>query len=97
MVVKTTPPAATLSSSRRWARSLRLLGLLAQELLAAGECAEELLVEVVAVGDDDERRVLHLRMQHDASGVEGHGEALARALRVPDDADPASARRGATP
>ena len=61
--------------------------LLAQELAAAGEGAEELVVEVVAVGEDDERGVLHGGVQDDAPGVEGHGQALAAALRVPDDAN----------
>jgi hypothetical protein len=60
---------------------------LAQEVLAAGERAEELVVEVVAVGEHDQGRVLHRRLADDAPGVEGHGQALARALRVPDDAN----------
>ena len=41
------------------------------------------------------RRVLHRRVQDDAPGVEGHRQALARALRVPDDADAPVARLAA--
>ena len=44
MVVKTTPPALTESLLRRSARALRLGWGLAQEVLAAGEGAEELVV-----------------------------------------------------
>ena len=57
---------------------------LAQEILTAREGAEELLIEVVAVGEHDDGRVLHRRLADDASGVKGHRQALARALRMPD-------------
>jgi hypothetical protein len=63
MVVNTTPPAATLSSSRRCARLSGLHRRLAQQVLAAREGAEELVVEVVAVGEHDQRRVLHRRLR----------------------------------
>ena len=85
--MKTTPPEAVLSNSRRCARLCGLHGLLPQQLMAAGERAEELVVQVVPVGDDDQRRILHRRMQHDPPGVERHRQALARTLRVPDHAD----------
>ena len=62
--------------------------------MTAGERAEELVVQVVAVGDDDQRRVLHRRVEDDAAGVERHRQALARALGVPDDADAPVARLG---
>jgi hypothetical protein len=65
---------------------------LAQEVLAAREGAEELIVEVVAVGEHDQRRVLHRRLAHDPAGIERHGQALAGALGVPDDADPSVTR-----
>ena len=71
--------------------ALRLGRRLAQELLAAGEGAEELVVEVVAVGEHDDGRVLHGRFADDGAGVEGHGQAFAGALGVPDDADAAVA------
>ena len=64
---------------------------LAQEVLAAGECAEKLVVEIVAVGEDDDGGVLHGGFADDCAGVEGHGEAFAGALRVPDDTDAAVA------
>ena len=55
--------------------------------------AEELVVEVVAVGQNDQRRVFHLRVLDDLTGVERHQQALAGALRVPDDAHLAVALR----
>ena len=63
IVVNTTPPEATASSSRRCVPALGLHRLLPQQFVAARERAEELVVEVVAVGEHDERRVLHRRMQ----------------------------------
>jgi catalase-peroxidase len=38
--------------------------------------AEELLVEVVAIGQHDERRVVHARIAHDAARIEVHRETL---------------------
>ena len=75
--------------------ALRLRRLLAEQVLAAREGAEELVVEVVAVGEDDDGRILHGRLACDGAGVEGHRQALARALCMPDDADAAVARRAA--
>jgi hypothetical protein len=72
-------------------------GRLAQQVAAPGEGAEELVVEVVAVGEDDDRRVRHLRVQDQPARVEGHGEALARALRVPDDSHAPVPRLAAPP
>ena len=48
---------------------------------------EQLVVEIVAVGQHDQRWVLHRRVLDDLAGVERHQQALAGALRVPDDAD----------
>jgi hypothetical protein len=62
---------------------------------AALELAEKLVVEVVAVGQHHQRRVLHRRMPHHAGGEEQHGETLAAALRVPDHARAAVARLAA--
>ena len=79
------------------AQMLAVLGLLrrlAQQVLAKAERAEQLVVEVVAVGQHDERRVRHRRVLDDLAGVECHQQALARALGVPDHADLAvTARR----
>ena len=67
------------------------------EVLAAGEGAEELVVEVVAVGEDDDGWVFHRWIPDKGAGVEGHGEALAGALGVPDDAYAAVAGLAAGP
>ena len=66
---------------------LGLLRRLPQQVLAHAEGAEQLVVEIVAVGQDHERRVFHRRVLDDLPGVEGHQQALAGALRVPDHAD----------
>jgi hypothetical protein len=58
--------------------------LLPQQLFGSGEGVEELVVEIVAVGDDDDGGVVE-RLD-DFSGVEDHREGLAAALGVPDDA-----------
>ena len=55
--------------------------------MAAGERAEKLVVKVVAVGENDERRVFHFRLDHQPPGVKCHRQRLARSLGVPDDAD----------
>ena len=74
-------------------RAARRLGRgLAQKVGAARKGAEELVVEVVAVREHDDGGVFHRRFADDAPGVEGHGQALARSLRVPDDADSLIAR-----
>ena len=73
----------------------RLHGGLAQQVGAAREGGEELVVEAVAVGQHDDGGVLHRRLADDAPRVEGHGQALARALGVPDDADAPVPRRAA--
>ena len=64
MVVKTTPPDATckqLVADRRGPSAWT--GCLAQQFVAAREGAEQLLVEVVAVGEHDEGRVAHGRVR----------------------------------
>ena len=58
IVVKTTPPEATLSSSSSWSRSSACTGFCRSRSWQRGEGAEELVVEVVAVGQDDQGRVL---------------------------------------
>ena len=59
--------------------------------MAARERAEQLVVEIVAVGQHHDGRVLHRRVQDHPPGVERHCQALAGTLRVPDHADPAVA------
>ena len=63
---------------------LGLLGCLPQQILAFGEGGVELVVEVVAVGEHDQGGVGHGRMLDDLARVEGHGEAFAGALGMPD-------------
>src|SRR5262245_24225580 len=53
---------------------LSLNRALAQQLVAAGEHTEELNVKVNAVGQHNDGRVLHGRVQDEPSGVENHGE-----------------------
>src|SRR5437773_10068605 len=52
--------------------------------MAGRKRPEELVVEVVAVRQHYEGRVLHRRMLDDLPGVEGHRQALAAPLGVPD-------------
>ena len=72
--------------------ALSLRRRLAQEVSATGEGAEELVIQVVAVGQHHHRRVPHGRLADDPTGVEGHGQALARSLGVPDHPDATVAR-----
>ena len=97
IVVKTTPPEATEQLRAQVGAVGGLHRRLAQQVAAAGEGAEELVVEVVAVGQHDDGRVRHRRVQDHAAGVEGHRQALARALRVPDHADAPVAGLAARP
>ena len=85
MVVKI--DAADLAAGEQRAEVVDVVGLhrvLAEEGGAAGEGAEELLVEIVAVGQHHERRVLQRRLVHQRAAEEGHQQRLARALGVPD-------------
>ena len=61
--------------------------MLAQHILAGSEDPEQLVVEIVTVGDDHEGGVLHVRVSDDFAGVIDHREALAAALGVPDHAN----------
>src|SRR5207249_7578475 len=65
---------------------------LTQQITTSSERAEKLIVEVVAIGNHDDRRVLHLGMQDHTPRIEGHRQALAGTLRVPDNPNPAVAR-----
>src|SRR5437867_3958672 len=62
--------------------------------MATGKCAKELIVKIVAVGDDNDCRILHCGMHHNATRIECHRQTLARALRVPDDANASIAPLG---
>ena len=65
--------------------------LLAQQVFVEREVVEELVVQVVAVGQNDDRGVLHGGVLDDLARVERHGQAFAGALRVPDHTDAAVA------
>lgn len=54
--------------------------------------AEELIVEIVPVGQHNQRRVLHRRMPDHPPGIEQHRKTLAAPLCVPDYARPAVSR-----
>ena len=56
-----------------------------------------MVVEIVAVGEHDHGGVGHGGLADDPPGVEGHGEALSGALRVPDDSDAPVARLATRP
>jgi len=75
---------------------LAVLGLLrglAQQVLAHAERCKQLVIQIVAVGQHNQRRVLHGRMLDDLARIECHQEALARPLGVPDHAGLAVAAR----
>jgi hypothetical protein len=84
MVVNTTPPEARDSAFCKILAAVGLNRRLADQVAAHRERAEQLVVQVVAVGDDDDGRVFHRRFAHQLPGIEGHQQALARPLRVPD-------------
>ena len=68
---------------------------LPDQIAAHGERAEKLIVQIVAIGDDDDGGVFEFGAAHKLAGIEGHQQAFARTLRVPDHADLAVAlRRG---
>ena len=64
--------------------ALRLLRRLAQEILAPGELAVELVVQVVPVGDNHYCWALQCLLQ--IMGIEHHGQGLVAALSVPEHA-----------
>ncbi len=59
-----------------------------RQFAAGGEGPGDLAVEFGAVGDDEKGPVARLLAQN-LAGEEQHRQALARALRVPEDAEPA--------
>ena len=85
-------PAGHLQQVAQLLAAVRLHRRLPQDLVAPLELAEKLVVQVVAVRQHHQRRVLHGRMPHDLPRVEQHGKALAAALRMPHHARPAVAR-----
>ena len=59
---------------------------LAQQVLADSR-AEELVIQVIAVGQHDDGGVFHGQLADDAPGIEDHSQTFARPLRVPDHTD----------
>ena len=91
---------ATRRPVEQLAQMLAVLGLLrrlAQQVLAHAERAEQLVVQIVAVGQHDQRRVLHRRMLDDLARIERHQQALAGPLGVPDHARPSGRPRPLSP
>ena len=97
IVVKTTPPEATASFARRSARSAACTGGWRSRSRQRAKVPKSwssrslrsvstTIVGFAIAGCEDH-----------APGVEGHRQALARALRVPDDADAPVARLAARP
>jgi hypothetical protein len=78
------PAACDLQQLPEVVSALRLDGLLPQQLLTSEKLPEELVVEVVPVGKDHDGGVPQRWVANHPRGIEQHGEALARPLRVPD-------------
>src|SRR5581483_11130378 len=57
--------------------------MLTKQFVAAGKSAEELVVKVIAVSQDNYGRILHRGKLDDFPCVERHRQALAATLRVP--------------
>jgi len=68
--------------------ALRLNGWLTQQVLTAREHAEELIVQIVSIGQHDERRVFHRNLADDALGIEDHSQAFTASLCIPNHAHP---------
>ena len=68
--------AADLKEVAQLIAAVCLLGLLADDLIAAVELPEELVIQIVAIGQDYDRRVLHGRVLGHTAGIEEHREAL---------------------
>ena len=66
----------------------RLGRRLADQVRILREGAEQLVVQIVAVGDDQDGWVLQFQAAHQLPGIEDHQQALARALGMPDHPHP---------
>ena len=63
------------------------------QIPAHGEGGEELIVQIIAIGDHDNGWIFELWAAHELTSIESHQQALAGALRMPDYADLAIALR----
>ena len=77
------PAAARSQKLFQFGAAFRLFGRLAQQGCARVKGSEQLVVQVVAVGDHDNSGVRHVRMDDQQAGVKHHGERLAASLGVP--------------
>ena len=87
MVVKTTPPTATDSFSRRSARLSACTGGWRSRSRQREKVVKSWSSRSLRSVKYYDCRVLHGRFADDGPGVEGHGQALARPLGVPDHSD----------
>jgi MFS superfamily sulfate permease-like transporter len=81
-VVNTTSARHTQQAAQSFPIS-RLHRHLTQELMASLELPKELIVQIVPIHEDHQRRIFHRWFANDASGIEQHEEALARTLHLP--------------
>ena len=84
IVVNTTPPLATCSNWRKCSLPSACTGFCRRSAAQREKRAEKLVVQIVAVGQDHDGRILHRRMLNDFPGVKHHRKAFAASLRVPD-------------
>src|SRR5207248_3094047 len=61
-----------------------LYRFLSQQLVTTRKRPEELIIEIIPVGDDDDGWIFHRRLEHEPSRIKRHAERFARALGVPD-------------
>src|ERR1700738_2898997 len=60
-----------------------LNGRLTQRFMATRERAEKLIVQVITISENDNRRILETGIKRQPSGVEDHRQTLTRSLRMP--------------
>src|SRR5580704_2445901 len=63
---------ALVEQVKKMRMAVGLHGGLPKQILAHGKCGEKLVIKVVAVGNDDKGRVLHLCTPDDLPGIKGH-------------------------
>lgn len=63
-----------------------------EQVSTPGASPEELIIEIVSIGQHDDGGVRHRLMQDDSPRIEGHRETLPRSLCMPHHTDPTVAR-----
>lgn len=71
----------------------RLCWRLTQQILTTRKRAKELIIEIVAIRQNDNRRILHRRIADNSPGIKSHSQTLTRPLRMPHHANALIARR----